>query len=106
MKWFDSIKSPKLKSIKKFPSPTPSGLWKKCSSCEEIMQVTKLEENFQVCPYCDNHFRFTSSERLKMLLDEDSFMGALIKNESKMPLTPQVFMKVHYGVKGALMGNL
>jgi len=75
MGWFDTVKSPKLKSSKKVISNTPSGLWKKCSSCNEIVQSDKLSETFQVCPYCDHHFRASARERLDLLLDEDSFVS-------------------------------
>ena len=74
MGWFDSIKNPKLKNDKKIPtSNTPSGLWKKCSKCGEILQTTKLESNGVVCPYCDYHFRIDSLTRLNLILDEGSF---------------------------------
>jgi acetyl-CoA carboxylase carboxyl transferase subunit beta len=73
MGWFDQVKSPKLKSSKKVETNTPTGLWKKCSSCNEILQADKLLETFQVCPYCDQHFRLSAKERIDLLLDEDSF---------------------------------
>lgn len=73
MGWFETVKSPKLKRVKKGSSSTPSGLWKKCSNCGEIVQSNKLEESFQVCPYCDHHFRLSAEERLKLILDEGSF---------------------------------
>ena len=43
MRWFDTVKSPKLKSAKRVVSNTPSGLWKKCSNCGEIIQSLKLD---------------------------------------------------------------
>lgn len=70
MGWFDSVKSPGIKSQKKANSQTPEGLWKKCSSCGEILQTQKLEENFYVCPYCEFHFRLPALKRLELLLDE------------------------------------
>src|SRR5688572_22424084 len=73
MGWFDSIKSPKLKSVKKNVTQTPSGFWKKCTACGEILQVSKLEESLHVCPYCDFHFRYAASDRLKLIVDEGSF---------------------------------
>jgi formylmethanofuran dehydrogenase subunit E len=53
MGWFHQVKNPKLKNIKKAPSNTPVGLWKKCNRCGEILQAEKLEENLSVCPLCD-----------------------------------------------------
>ena len=73
MSWFDSVKSPKLKSAKKVPTNTPAGLWKKCRSCGEILQSSKLKETYQVCPYCDYHFRLSALERVELIADEGSF---------------------------------
>jgi acetyl-CoA carboxylase carboxyl transferase subunit beta len=72
MGWFNSVKSPKLKNIKKTVTNTPTGLWKKCVSCGEITQTSKLEENNQVCPYCDHHFRLSALDRIELLFDQDT----------------------------------
>lgn len=73
MGWFESVKSPKLKAYKKQATNTPTGLWRKCSNCAEILQNSKLEENAQVCPYCDHHFRLSALERVSLLIDEGTF---------------------------------
>jgi acetyl-CoA carboxylase carboxyl transferase subunit beta len=77
MAWFDSIKSPKLKSVKKnstSPAATaPVGLWKKCTNCSEILQNTVLEESQQVCPFCQHHYRLGPWERLELLVDKGTF---------------------------------
>ncbi len=73
MGWFDDKKSPKLKSSKKANSQTPSGLWKKCPECAEIVYSIRLDENQQVCPYCDHHFRIDAIKRIELLVDKDSF---------------------------------
>ena len=73
MRWFDTVKSPKLKSAKRVVSNTPSGLWKKCSNCGEIIQSLKLVGNQNVCPHCNHHFRLSARERIDGLLDENSF---------------------------------
>ncbi len=70
---FHQVKNPKLKNLKKGPTSTPTGLWKKCVSCGEIVQTDRLEENAQVCPYCDHHYRLGAIERIEMLCDADSF---------------------------------
>lgn len=72
MGWFNSVKSPKLKNIKKTTINTPTGVWKKCVNCNEILQTQKFEENFQVCPHCDHHYRLNGVERLELLFDENS----------------------------------
>lgn len=73
MGWFEGVKSPKLKSSKKTVSSTPSGLWKKCNNCGEILQTNKLKDCFQVCPYCDHHFRLSAVERVDLIIDKGTF---------------------------------
>jgi acetyl-CoA carboxylase carboxyl transferase subunit beta len=73
MGWFEGVKSPKLKSSKKMVTNTPSGLWKKCTSCSEILQANRLKETAEVCPYCDHHFRMDAVDRVNLLTDSGSF---------------------------------
>lgn len=77
MSWFDNVKSPKLKISKKATTEAavtaPSSLWKKCVSCSEIVQETKLQEAQQVCPYCEHHFRLGVRERIDLLIDKGTF---------------------------------
>ena len=46
------------------------GLWLKCDACSQIIWRKALEDNLQVCPKCDFHFRIDAITRLRMLLDE------------------------------------
>jgi acetyl-CoA carboxylase carboxyl transferase subunit beta len=46
------------------------GLWTKCENCRAIIWKKDLEENWQVCPKCDHHFRLHAKRRLELLLDE------------------------------------
>jgi acetyl-CoA carboxylase carboxyl transferase subunit beta len=48
------------------------GLWVKCEGCRQIIWKKELEDNLNVCPKCDYHFRIDSGERLLLLLDEGS----------------------------------
>ncbi len=73
MGWFHQVKNPKLKNVKKLASNTPVGLWKKCNQCGEILQTDKLEENLNVCPLCDYHYRISAYERIAVMTDENSF---------------------------------
>jgi acetyl-CoA carboxylase carboxyl transferase subunit beta len=45
------------------------GLWVKCESCRQIIWKKDLEENLNVCPKCDKHFRIDARARLALLLD-------------------------------------
>ncbi|WP_127716442.1 acetyl-CoA carboxylase, carboxyltransferase subunit beta [Halobacteriovorax sp. HLS] len=86
MGWFDNVQNPKLKSSKKISTNTPSGLWKKCTNCGEIIQSDKLDEQYQVCPYCDHHFRLRAVDRINLLIDEDTFEYHLMDLTSIDPL--------------------
>ena len=48
------------------------GLWVKCDGCRQIIWKKELEDNFNVCPKCNYHFRIDAASRLMLLLDEDS----------------------------------
>ena len=74
MGWFNSVKNPKIKSVKKVTSNTPTGLWKKCTHCSEVLQTEKFTQNQNVCPFCDHHYRLTAEERIKLMTDEGSFV--------------------------------
>jgi acetyl-CoA carboxylase carboxyl transferase subunit beta len=73
MGWFHQVKNPKLKNIKKVVTNTPVGLWKKCHECGEILQTEKLQDNLNVCPLCDCHYRISAYERISLMTDENSF---------------------------------
>jgi acetyl-CoA carboxylase carboxyl transferase subunit beta len=49
------------------------GLWVKCEGCRQIIWKKDLEENGNVCPKCDKHFRIDARTRLAMLLDDDQY---------------------------------
>ncbi len=46
------------------------GLWLKCESCGQIIWKKTLDENMQVCPKCEHHFRIDARARLTMLFDD------------------------------------
>ena len=45
------------------------GLWVKCENCRQIIWKKDLEENMNVCPKCEKHFRIDARTRLAQLLD-------------------------------------
>jgi acetyl-CoA carboxylase carboxyl transferase subunit beta len=49
------------------------GLWVKCESCRQIIWKKDLEDNMNVCPKCDKHFRIDARTRLSQLLDENQY---------------------------------
>ena len=60
------------------------GLWVKCDSCRQIIWKKDLEENLNVCPKCDKHFRIDARSRLAQLLDDaqyETFDGNLVSTD-------------------------
>jgi acetyl-CoA carboxylase carboxyl transferase subunit beta len=49
------------------------GLWVKCESCRQIIWKKDLEENLNVCPKCEKHFRIDARTRLALLLDDNEY---------------------------------
>ena len=49
------------------------GLWVKCDSCRQIIWKKDLEDNLNVCPKCDKHFRIDARSRLGLLFDDNQF---------------------------------
>jgi acetyl-CoA carboxylase carboxyl transferase subunit beta len=49
------------------------GLWVKCESCRQIIWKKDLEENLNVCPKCEKHFRVDARTRLAYLLDDNEY---------------------------------
>src|SRR5689334_10525766 len=49
------------------------GLWVKCENCRQVIWKKDLEENMNVCPKCDKHFRIDARTRLAQLLDDNTY---------------------------------
>lgn len=64
-----------LPSQEKAPTPNiPDGMWVKCNSCEQIIYKKDIEENNRLCPNCGFHFRMSAKERIKLIVDEGTFI--------------------------------
>lgn len=72
-KWFQDRDKYTEVSAPKEKKGIPEGIWSRCSSCNEIIYQKELEGNLKVCPKCDFHFRYTSQDRVNMLIDEGTF---------------------------------
>ena len=70
MAWFKKTKEQGVdKKVK-----IPEGLWVKCENCKEIVYKKEIEKNLKVCPKCNYHFRIKAKDRLKLIIDEGSFV--------------------------------
>ncbi|MNO39443.1 Acetyl-coenzyme A carboxylase carboxyl transferase subunit beta [compost metagenome] len=52
----------------------PEGLMNKCGRCGSIQYSKELEKNLKVCPACGHHMRLNAMERIRMTMDEGSFI--------------------------------
>jgi len=50
------------------------GLWSKCEACGVLTYTKDLQANFKVCPECGHHHRVNSDERIRQLLDPDTWV--------------------------------
>nr|YP_009565089.1 acetyl-CoA carboxylase beta subunit [Gelidium galapagense]QBA96440.1 acetyl-CoA carboxylase beta subunit [Gelidium galapagense] len=64
----------------------PEGLWIKCDSCGLLMYYKTLNKNSKVCPKCTHHFPTSSQERIKQLLDYNSWQPINYNLASTDPL--------------------
>lgn len=71
MAWFKKTKE-QQKIEKKVK--IPEGLWVKCENCKEIVYKKEIDKNLRVCPKCNYHFRISARERLRLMVDEGSFL--------------------------------
>ncbi len=51
----------------------PDGLWMKCDACASMVYKREVEQALWVCPKCQYHFSLSSTQRLRITLDEGSF---------------------------------
>lgn len=51
----------------------PDGLWTRCDGCKSVVYKKAVEEKLNVCPECNYHFRMAARDRIRILLDENSF---------------------------------
>ena len=64
----------------------PEGLWMRCPGCEHMLYKKSVEENLNVCPECNHHFRIEANKRIEYLTDEASFQQVLADLTTRDPL--------------------
>jgi acetyl-CoA carboxylase carboxyl transferase subunit beta len=61
-------------------------LWLRCPQCKATIFRKESESRFNVCPECDHHFYLPTRERIKQLLDAESFEEWFTELRPKDPL--------------------
>lgn len=51
----------------------PEGLWMRCPQCKATIFRKEAESRFMVCPNCEYHFYLPTDQRIRQLLDSESF---------------------------------
>ena len=55
------------------PKRVPEGVWMQCDGCGATLFRKEVERNLHVCPQCQHHFAVPAAERIRQLLDTDTF---------------------------------
>lgn len=61
-------------SIEPQPLDTPENLFHSCTGCKESILFEDLMHNLYVCPKCGYHMKLTAHERIRQILDENTFV--------------------------------
>lgn len=56
------------------PHIATNNLAVKCPKCKEMLLAREWEKNQKVCSRCNYHFKLTAQERIKLLVDPNSFV--------------------------------
>ena len=83
MAWFTRDKTP-IQPDEGERRVRTEGLWLKCEGCGQIIWRKALDDNLQVCPKCDHHYRIDARTRLKLLLDHakyEQFDSSLVSTD-------------------------
>jgi acetyl-CoA carboxylase carboxyl transferase subunit beta len=75
----------------------PEGLWLPCPRCKATLYKKEVQARLNVCGECGYHFTVPARERIKQLLDEDSFEEWFTNLRSADPL--EFTDKVSYSKK-------
>ena len=60
--------------IKAQKMDVPKGLYEKCPKCDRTVNMKSNIENDYICKHCGNHFRMRAIDRIKYIVDEDTFV--------------------------------
>ena len=99
MAWFRR-KEQNLKESKK--KDIPSGLWEKCSSCNEILYKIELDKRHSVCHHCNHHFRVSPDMYLNLLFEEGQYTELFKELKTTDPLNFKAGKKYKNQLKTAM----
>jgi acetyl-CoA carboxylase carboxyl transferase subunit beta len=62
--------------------------WTQCNACRQLLYRREVERNMMVCPKCKYHFRISALERIRLVVDDGSFIE---QDANLEPLDPLNF---------------
>ncbi len=71
MSWFKRLKEG-INTSTREKKEAPDGVWTKCPSCKKAYRVKELQENLQICPFCNHHNRIGAREYFELIYDDGS----------------------------------
>lgn len=86
LSWVEDQKKTKNKNQKK--NSETGSLWTRCDNCGTILYIKHLKENQSVCFACGFHLQMNSRERIKSLIDIDTWRPL---DETLSPCNPLDF---------------
>lgn len=87
--WFNKRKLEQKQALKENEvsiDDSISKLWSLCYNCNSQLPKKDLEANNMVCPVCDYHFRISARDRIKLVIDEGTFVEQFANVKGVDPL--------------------
>jgi acetyl-CoA carboxylase carboxyl transferase subunit beta len=86
--WFANRQKPEPMQQVQLEREIADGLWTKCEACGVLTYTKDLRANQLVCSDCGHHMRVDSAERIRQLIDPDTWVPL---NEKIAPTDPLEF---------------
>jgi acetyl-CoA carboxylase carboxyl transferase subunit beta len=86
--WFANRRKEGSKTPEGQEREIADGLWKKCEACGVLTYTKDLRANQMVCLECNHHLRVYSPERIRQLIDADTWVPL---DEDLLPTDPLKF---------------
>ncbi|MGL4881171.1 MAG: acetyl-CoA carboxylase, carboxyltransferase subunit beta [Waterburya sp.] len=86
--WFANLRKTEPRVQKQQEREIADGLWTKCDACGSVAYTKDLQANQLVCPECNYHNRVDSDDRIKQLIDANTWKPL---DENIHPIDPLKF---------------
>ncbi len=86
--WFDNLRKSELQVKPQQEREIADGLWTKCPKCGVLSYTKDLQANNMVCVECEHHLTVFSDERIKQLIDDNTWQPL---NDHIIPTDPLEF---------------